>query len=68
MKKDSFKIKPHYIIDSSGKKQQVILDIKTFEQILEQLEDQYFTKEAKQILEENDFIDFDEANKDIIKK
>ncbi|MBM17511.1 MAG: hypothetical protein CL947_00400 [Epsilonproteobacteria bacterium] len=68
MKKNTLKIEPRYIIDSSGNRKEVILDISTFEKMLEYLEDSYFAKEAEQILKEEDFVDFEEANKDIVKK
>ena len=37
-------IEPRYIVDNSGKKREVILDIKIFEKILEKLEDAYLIK------------------------
>jgi predicted DNA-binding protein len=68
MRKDVLKISPRYIVDSMGKKTEVILDISTFEQMLENLEDSYFSLQAEQALEKGEFIDFDEANKKIIKQ
>lgn len=68
MKKIGLEISPRYIVDSYGKKIEVILDISTFEQLLEELEDLYFGLAAEQALAEGDFIDFDEANKKILKK
>ena len=68
MKKERLEIAPRYIIDSSGKKTEVILDISTFERMLENLEDLYFGLQAEQALREGEFIDFDEANKKILKK
>lgn len=56
-------IEPRYIVDNSGKKKEVILNIKTFEKILEQLEDMYLAREAQKALQEDEFIDFEEANK-----
>ncbi len=61
-------IKPRYIVDNSGKKREVVLDIKVFEKILENLEDAYLVKEAEKAFQEGDFIDFKEANKKILKK
>lgn len=68
MKKQLLEISPKYIVDSSGKKTGVVLDISTFEQILENLEDLYFALKAEKVLEQGEFIDFDEANKKILKK
>lgn len=68
MKKQVLEISPRYIIDSSGKKTEVVLDISTFEQMLENLEDLYFGLKAEKTLAEGEFIDFDEANKKILKK
>ena len=61
-------IEPRYIVDNLGKKKEVILNIKTFEKILEQLEEMYLIKEAKKALKEDEFVDFKEANKKILKK
>lgn len=47
MRKNILEIKPRYIIDSSGKKTKVILDISTFEHLLESLEDLYFGLQAE---------------------
>lgn len=61
-------ISPQYLVDESGKKTGVLLDIATFEQIIESLEDFYFGLEAMQALQEDEHIDFAEANKDILPK
>ena len=71
MKKETLgtlEISPRYVVDSTGKKTEVILDISTFERMLESLEDLYFGLQAEQALQEGEFIDFDEANKKILKK
>jgi predicted DNA-binding protein len=68
MKKETLEISPRYIIDSSGNKTEVILDVSTFEKMLEALEDLYFGLEAEKALKEGEFIDFNEANKKILKK
>ncbi len=68
MKKDILEISPTYIVDSTGKKTGVILEISTSERMLERLEDMYFGLKAEQALEEGEFIDFNEANKKIEKK
>ena len=68
MKKEFLEVSPRYIIDSSGKKTEVILDVTTFEQMLEGLENLYFGIKAEQALEKGEYIDFNEANKKILKK
>ena len=45
---------PQYIIDKAGKKTGVILDIITFEQLLEEIEDIYFAAKAQTALQEKD--------------
>ena len=68
MKKNMSQILPRYIVDDSGKRKEVILDIKTYEKILEELEDYYLGLEAEASFKDGDFIDFFEANKDVLKK
>ncbi len=68
MKKQVLEISPKYIVDETGKKTEVVLDISTFEQMLESLEDFYFGLEAEKFLESGEFVDFDEANKKVLKK
>jgi hypothetical protein len=43
-------ITPQYIVDSTGKKTSVVLDMKTFNLIMEDLEDLYDIREAEKIL------------------
>ena len=68
MKKNMLQISPRYIVDDSGKKKEVILDIKIYEKLLEELEDYYLGLEADKAFKDGDFIDFFEVNKDIVKK
>ncbi len=51
-------LKPQYIVDKTGKKTAVILDINSFEKLLEEIEDGYFGSLAQKNLEleENDLI------------
>jgi len=63
------KITPQYIIDKSGKKTGVILDMPAFEQLLEEIEDIYFGSIAhKALQEEKDYIDHSEVKKKISRK
>jgi len=43
-------ISPQYIVDSKGNKTSVILDVKTFTSMVEELEDLYDTVQAEKIL------------------
>lgn len=45
---------PQYIVDKSGKKTSVVIDIEKFEQFLQEVEDMYFGLLAKKIVEEDD--------------
>ena len=47
-------IKPQYIIDEKGKKTAVILNVKTFESILEELEDLYDVAQAEEIIKKGE--------------
>ena len=44
------KIKPRYIIDEKGKKTSVILDVKIFKLMLDELEDLYDIAQAEEVL------------------
>lgn len=62
-------IQPQYITDSAGKKTSVVLSMKDFKAIieeLEELEDIKLYDEAKKVKQE--FIDADEAFREIEKK
>ena len=48
------KITPQYIVDKAGKKTGVILDILSFEQLLEEIEDIYFGAIAHNALQQED--------------
>lgn len=52
MKKSiSSSLKAQYVVDSKGKKTAVILDIKIYDRLLEELEDLYDITEAERIIE-----------------
>lgn len=64
-------ITPQYIIDSEGKKNSVVLDVKTFESMIEELEDLYDIIEAEKILakgEEEEGHSIEEIEKFLNKK
>lgn len=67
MKKEKLTINPQYLINKSGKKTAVMLDIKTFETLLEYVEDEYFGKQATKLLKEDyEVLDFRQANKKVL--
>lgn len=67
MKKEKLTIDPQYLINKSGKKTAVMLDIKTFENLLEYVEDEYFGKQATKLLKEDyEVLDFRQANKKVL--
>jgi hypothetical protein len=68
MKKMSLELKPEYIVDKTGKKIKVILDISRFEDVVEKLEDFYFgLMSEKAIKEKEEFVDWQEAKKTLFK-
>lgn len=67
MKKEKLTIDPQYLINKAGKRTAVMLDIKTFESMLEYLEDDYFGKQAAKLLQEDyEILDFRKANKKVL--
>lgn len=54
MKPNLADLAPQYIVDKAGKKMSIIIDLKKFEQFLEEMEDRYFSLLAKKTLEEDD--------------
>jgi predicted DNA-binding protein len=61
-------ITPQYIIDKSGKKTGVILDIITFEQLIEEVEDMYFGTIAHNALQKEDiYVEHADVKKKIAK-
>ena len=56
-KKFLSQITPQYIIDKSGKKTGVILDIFAFEQLMEEIEDIYFGSIAHKALSEEECVE-----------
>lgn len=68
MKKQILEISPQFIIDRTGKKTGVLLDISTFESMLEKLEELYLGLEAEHILkDEKEFSDFEKLKKKLLK-
>jgi hypothetical protein len=63
------KITPQYIIDKAGKKTGVILDIVSFEKLLEEIEDIYFGSVAQKALQEEDeYITHSDVTKKLARK
>ncbi|OGB84120.1 hypothetical protein A3F66_02905 [candidate division TM6 bacterium RIFCSPHIGHO2_12_FULL_32_22] len=66
MKKTGEEINPKFVVDSRGKRTAVILDIVTFEKLLDSAEDFYLGSLAeKELNEETDWVDLEEWEKDI---
>lgn len=61
-------LKPQFIVDSSGKKTAVILDIKSYETFLEEVEDLYLGMLASQALAEDSELISHETVKKSVKK
>lgn len=68
-KQTSTEITPQFIVDKAGKKTGVILDIATFEQLMEKLEDLYLGTLAKDALKDDitEFHDFEALKKEWLK-
>ena len=65
------KIKPQYIVDGRGKKTGVVLDVKAFTLMVEELEDLYDIVQAERILakgEEEEGRSIEEIEKSLHKK
>ena len=63
------KITPQYIVDNTGNKTGVILDILAFEQLLEEIEDIYFGSIAhKALQEEDEYITHSDVKKKLSRK
>jgi len=61
-------INPQFIVDETGKKTAVILDILTFEKLMEAAEDYYLGKMAEEVLRtETEWVDFEEFEKKLNK-
>ena len=61
MKKQALEFSPRYIVDEQGKKIEVVLDILTFEKMVEKLEEVYLGLQAEKAIGEGEFVDFDAA-------
>jgi PHD/YefM family antitoxin component YafN of YafNO toxin-antitoxin module len=68
MKKSSALPQPQFIVDATGKKTAVVIDIDTFEKLMEKLEDLYLGTSAEEVLEnETEFYDFEKVKRDLFK-
>lgn len=66
MKPRSGDIPAQFIVDNAGKKTAVILDIKTFEKLLDELEDFYLGELAQAALkQEQEWISHDEVKQQL---
>ncbi|MDR3646537.1 MAG: hypothetical protein P4L22_03275 [Candidatus Babeliales bacterium] len=61
-------IHPQFIVDQNGKKTGVIMNIETFEELIEKIEDLYFGSLAHQNLpDKTKFDDFETFKKNLLK-
>ncbi len=68
MKKHFLDIHPQFIVDQTGKKTGVIMNIETFEELIEKIEDLYFGALAHQNLQDKaKFQNFEEFKKNLLK-
>jgi len=66
-KNNALKTSEQYIVNESGKKTHVIVEIAVFEELLEQLEDFYFGLKAIEALKDDEYIDFEDAKNSLSK-
>jgi hypothetical protein len=57
-RQNMLEISPQYLVDKSGKKVSVLLDIVTFEQMVELYENLCCGNLAKKALKDNEYIEF----------
>lgn len=68
MKKNILDIHPQFITDAEGKKTGVIMNIETFLELIEKIEDLYFGAQAHATLQDKEkFNDFENFKKDLLK-
>jgi hypothetical protein len=69
MKKNAIDVHPQFIINKTGKKTGVILDIVTFERIMEKLEDSYLVAQAEDVMaHETEYYDLAKVKKKLLSK
>ena len=62
MKSHLAELSPQYIVDDAGKKTKIIVDLKRFEQFLEEMEDRYLSLLAQKTLDQEDeYVSHEEA-------
>ena len=60
MKKNVIELKPRFVLDEQGNRVEVILDIQTYDQLVDHFEDHYLGKMAEEVLaseSKEDFMD-----------
>lgn len=70
MKKNLIGPKPRFITDDQGNKLEVILDIQTYDQLVDFFEDHYLGKMAEEVLADEskeDYIDLQDFRKKLLK-
>lgn len=65
--KDFLDIQPQFIVDKNGKKTGVIMNIETFEELIEKIEELYFGALAHQGMQDKtQFQDFEDFKKKLL--
>lgn len=70
MKKNIVEPKPRFITDEQGNKLEVILDIATYDQLIELVEDHYLSKTAEEVLateSKEEYMDLEDFRKTLVK-
>ena len=69
MKKTNIEFQPQFIVNKAGKKTAVILDIKTYEKLLEKIEDNYLGTLAEQVFKhETKYHDLSQVKRKLLAK
>ena len=67
MKKRLINVHPQFIVDKAGKKTGVVMDISTFEELMEKFEELYLGALAEDVLKEEDtFYELKEIKADLL--
>jgi predicted DNA-binding protein len=62
-------LSPQYIVDDTGKRSAVILDVKVYERLLEELEDFYLSRAGEDILsQDEERISIEEVKRNLLDK
>lgn len=60
-------ISPQFIVDKEGNKTAVLIDIKSYESLLDEIEDIYLASLAKETFDQDDLISHEEVKRKLLK-